>query len=181
MRYPFSRAVPGAASTTTPYDFGYSVAKDFRIKAGIGGTEPIASLEDAAAKIAGRPFRLEDRNHLPGNDLRAIVGWSPADEAVIAGPQKSIKSSRFLLARGIFHALFSCAESHRLVTTAFTWDQQASRAFAAEFLAPRQGLLARIGSGEDPSLTENLAREYRVSPRLINHQLENAGFNLPED
>ncbi len=88
------------------------------------------------------------------------------------------RSLRFLVARGLYHALFACAESERLVTDAYTWDQQASRAFAAELLAPQAGLTARTGGRTDHSKVEELAKEFGASTMVIEKQLENAGVAL---
>jgi hypothetical protein len=45
----------------------------------------------------------------------------------------------------------------RTVTTKGTWDQQASRAFAAELVAPRAALYTATGPRADHSTIERLA------------------------
>jgi Zn-dependent peptidase ImmA (M78 family) len=69
--------------------------------------------------------------------------------------------------------------SHRLVTDAFSWEQKASRAFAAELLAPRRVLAERIStSSADSDAIESLSREFKASTIVIERQLENAGISL---
>ena len=127
-------------------------------------------------------FVFEARNHLPTRSVRAAVGWRQGREPVVAGPVLPRKDSqRFLEARGLYHAAHACGQGPRLITAAHTWDQQASRVFAAELLAPRAGLLADIPSelnmsAEDwEALTARLSKKYLVSMQVIEHQLENAG------
>ena len=67
------------------------------------------------------------------------------------------------------------------MTRAFTWDQQASRAFAAELLAPQAALIARAPGNADPSKVEELAKEFGASTVLIEKQLENAGVTLLDE
>jgi Zn-dependent peptidase ImmA (M78 family) len=65
-----------------------------------------------------------------------------------------------------------------LVTNAHTWIQQASRAFAAELLAPINALRARVPREVEArnyvTLVDELASHFEVSSRVIEHQLENA-------
>ena len=97
-----------------------------------------------------------------------------------AGPQPSRPDNqRFLNARSLYHALVTTRNSRRLVTDAFSWDQKASRAFAAELIAPQQALVARLsGSYADSLKIESLSREFKVSTIVIEKQLENAGVSL---
>jgi len=108
-----------------------------------------------------------------------------ADDVLLAGQQLAavdcLVAQRFLDARGLFHGLFTSHSSQRLVTRAYTWDQQASRAFAAELLAPRAALAARFPAWADRAAVEQLAQEFLASTRVIENQLENAGVALDDD
>ena len=88
-----------------------------------------------------------------------------------AGPA----GNRFRLARSAFlhHFTGNGKMRRRLVTEAHTWEQRASRAFAAEFLAPAAGLNKRLGGRASPSLIDELADQYGVSSYAIGHQIEN--------
>jgi Zn-dependent peptidase ImmA (M78 family) len=111
-----------------------------------------------------------------------VVGWTANNEIVLAGPHFPRKDNqRFLAARGLYHALFSCERSERLVTSACSWDQQVSRAFAAELLAPQTALIARVSGNVDHSKVEELAKEFVVSTVVIEKQLRNAGATLVDE
>jgi hypothetical protein len=163
----------------SPPLFGYELASRVRSAAGISPTSPLDSVEGIAQTVTGKTLRMEGRNHIPGQGVRAIVGRSAGD-MVCAGPMPPHPhSKRFLVARGLYHALITTQRRHRLVTDACSWEQKASRAFAAEILAPQRVLARRIStSGADPDAIEALSREFGVSTMLIEHQLENAGISL---
>ena len=131
---------------SSPPQFGYRLARLVRAAAKVSPESPLDSVESVAQDIVGRGFRIEDRNQVPGQGIRAIIGRSARDgDIVVAGPQPSRQDSqRFLNARSLYHALVTTQNSHRLVTDAFSWDQKASRAFAAELLAPQQAVANRV-------------------------------------
>jgi Zn-dependent peptidase ImmA (M78 family) len=63
-----------------------------------------------------------------------------------------------------------------LVTGAYTDRQKMERAFAAELLAPAKGIAERLGGTPDVVLLEDLeevAQYFRVSPMVVEHQVEN--------
>jgi hypothetical protein len=153
-----------------------------RALAKLSPKSPLDSVEAVGRYVTGRTFRFEGHNHAPGQGLRAIVGRS-AEEIVSAGPAPPREDSqRFLIARSLYHALVTTGSSQRLVTDAFSWDQKASRAFAAELLAPRSALAERISpSGADSAAIESLSREFKASTIVIEHQLENAGISLASE
>jgi hypothetical protein len=181
---PMTRQAPVPADTAdvSPSWQGYRLAAIVRQRSGLAPSAPVQSVEDISLNVAGVPFRAPEQNHLPGSGVRAAVGWSDDREIVVAGPHPPRESNRrFLAARGLFHALFACERSERLVTDAFTWDQQVSRAFAAEFLAPQAALTARTGGRADRAKVEELAAEFGASTMVIEKQLENAGVALIDE
>ena len=93
--------------------------------------------------------------------------------SVAVAPESDACGERFGLARSIFLRHFSSGGCRRLVTEAHTWDQRASRAFAAEFLAPAAGLSRRIGERVSHGEIDHLAEFYEVSPSVIAHQIQN--------
>lgn len=174
--------IPAGEARLSPSGEGYRLAALVRQRAGLAPTHAVSDVEGVARTIAEAPFRTEEQNHLPGSGVRAAVGWRDDSEIVVAGPRpQRADSQRFLAARGLYHALFACSWSERLVTDAFTWDQQVSRAFAAEFLAPQAALTARTGSRTDRSKVEELARDFGASLMVIEKQLENAGVAIIDE
>jgi Zn-dependent peptidase ImmA (M78 family) len=86
-------------------------------------------------------------------------------------------SKRFVLARALWHVLWRDSPTF-LVTSAYTDRQKTERAFAAEILAPAQGIASRIvddgvHSGLEDSALDELAGHFRVSTLLVQHQIEN--------
>ena len=99
----------------------------------------------------------------------------PADVPVFAAhPPANETTERFLLARSLFLEANSMVVERRLVTSSHTWDQRASRAFAAELLAPADALRDRInGNSVSSRDVAQYADEFMVDPVLIERQLEN--------
>jgi len=161
-----------------PPRFGYQLARDIRRKLGLG-SHPIDSLESISKELLG-PLEVRDHNHIPGKGIRAVVGQSATGEIITAGPQPTRPDNRrFLTARSLFQALTTSRGYERLVTDAFSWDQKASRAFAAELLAPQQALVSRIsGWVADQQTVDQLSREFQASTIVIEKQLDNCGITL---
>jgi hypothetical protein len=81
---------------------------------------------------------------------------------------------RFAAARAAFLAWDAHADASRLVTRARTREQQASRAFAAEMLAPIGYIKRKGGAGALSSYrVEEIARELQVSPQVVQYQAQN--------
>jgi hypothetical protein len=102
-------------------------------------------------------------------------------EMKVALIDKGEAHRRFAAARAAYLAWASGRHSKRLVTSAGTRDQQASRAFAAELLAPFAYIKAR---GSQAMLSVNkvqkIAAELRVSPRVVRYQAENNGMKVAD-
>jgi hypothetical protein len=178
---PVGQAIEAPNPGRSPFQYGYRLAEIVRERASLSPSEPVFKLEDIARDAAGSPFHGEEQNHVPGQGIRAVVGKGKRRGMIWAGPRPSRPdNARFLIARCLYHALFACQRTERLVTDAYTWEQQVSRAFAAELLAPRRALAARTPGWADSSKIEELASEFQASTILIERQLENAGVALTE-
>ncbi|MBI4815696.1 MAG: ImmA/IrrE family metallo-endopeptidase [Deltaproteobacteria bacterium] len=81
-------------------------------------------------------------------------------------------AARFLTARALHHRLFHGARP-TLLTRSNEWSQAASRAFAAELLAPEDALRAELGAGTE---IDALSDRFDVAPLVIHHQLQNHGL-----
>lgn len=80
---------------------------------------------------------------------------------------------RFILARGLWHVV-APGESLFLVTSAHTDRLKTERAFAAELLAPAEGIRERIREGLSTlEGLDTIADEYGVSTMVIEHQVQN--------
>jgi len=108
--------------------------------------------------------------------LQAVGGTvSEAAPVVVLGRQQPRETKRFTLARGLWHVLYE-DERLFLVTSAYTGRQKTERAFAAELLAPAQGVAERLEGALDVVASEDVeqvAQHFRVSPMVVEHQVEN--------
>ena len=164
------------------YAEAYDDAHRLRACLQIGDHDPIGSIDQIASRLPLRSLEVVTHNHVPGSGIRALLGQSNR-KLVIASPRAvRSDSKRFLQARSLYQWFFSDRDSLRLVTDGYAWDQRASRAFAAELLAPQAALQARLTSNDatDADIL-NLSVEFQVSTEVIRRQLENAGVRILED
>ncbi len=174
-----SIALPKPRTMQLPKDYGYYLAGKVRNEAGVNKIDPIDEVKLTAQKSMDIKIKLNNYNHVPGREVLAAVGWSDGN-GLIAGPLPSRdESRRFLEARGTYQLIAACQNGPRLLTRAHTWDQQASRAFAAELLAPQDALAGHASPDMDvddqADLINSLARRYCVSTEVIRLQLANSG------
>lgn len=175
---PHSLTLP--SRTLSPPQFGYKLAHEIRDVAELGQFSRLESVEQTASIVLEKPFRVHERNHIPGQGVRAIVGQSSDGNVISVGPAPArADNRRFWEARGLYHAIVTSQHGRRLVTNAYSWDQKASRAFAAELLAPQRALSAMVASPiADQEVIERLSGEFQASTFVIERQLENAGIQL---
>ena len=173
-------AVELPSQSIIPPEFGYELARWVRERAAHDLTGPVDSVEQLATSAIGRQLRFLERNHFPGEGIKAVIGHSPQGDIVVAGPPPPrLDSRRFLMARSLYHAITNSYATQRLVTNAHSWDQKASRAFAAELLAPREALLRQITTDDVDDDTINALGDYfEVSSLLVRRQLSNAGLPI---
>ena len=106
-------------------------------------TSPIGNLDEILVRLgwARYPSRAMDLER--ESPLEAALTRSDEGAAVAIVGDAGQAGNRFRLARTVFLHHFSRNRTmpRRLVTEAHTWEQRASRAFAAEFLAPAAGTI----------------------------------------
>jgi hypothetical protein len=180
---PHSRVSPPFKSSN-PTTAGYLLAKEVHDHMN-GGTAESIDVARAASSIGVKELTFRPRSDSRNAHLQAAVGWSGGKKPVIAGtPPIRNENRRFLEARSLYHLAFSTTKGPRLVTDARTWDQRASRAFAAELLAPQARLVMDFNrdawSQDRGEYIQQLANDYRVSTMVIRHQLENSGIDVGE-
>jgi len=168
------------------FETGYRFARHLRgLLSGLSAAGPIHNLSSAIEDCLGCPLSSvtvkPPRNHR--TRLEAIVGVSEKDSgAKLVVPEVRTESAnRFRLARGLFCILSgkTCG-SPRILSTAATGLQRASRAFAAELLLPAEALRGRVGGLVGQTDLNAIADEYGVSPHVARHQLENHGLGVVE-
>jgi hypothetical protein len=114
----------------------------------------------------------------PDRSLEAVGGLSASDAGLLViGRPLHEAQRRFAQARGLWHLVFASGGERRfLLTRAHTTRQKTERAFAAELLAPAEGIRERLEvdpfSARDEDF-EAVADHFKVSPLLVRHQVEN--------
>ena len=161
----------------TAYAAGYRQARALRERSGLG-TDRVPDLEGLMRQLGWADAPMVATDTAPSTSVHAVVDYGREDVPVVAAyPPARPTSERFLLARSLFLQACSLRSERRLVTASHTWDQRASRTFAAELLAPADALRQRIRS-QVVSAREvaQYADEFLVDPVLVERQLENHGL-----
>jgi IrrE N-terminal-like domain len=107
-------------------------------------------------------------------DLLALGNAGAPHPVAVLNQRKPAASARFTMARALWHYIWDDAPVFA-VTSAHTYRQAVERAFAAELLAPAEGIARFLGSPEaatDEDL-EQVAELFGVSPVVIEHQVTN--------
>ena len=154
------------SNSPIPWRRGYDLAQNFR-------REVVGNFSRDPNTLGGElaiPYR---HMYAVSNRLQGLVA---AGSPACVGTVSSDTSRRFLQARSIGAFLSPSGRGPSLLSTMATDFQAFTRAFAAEFLAPAEQLRARIRGGST-SVTA-LARDFRVSRRVISHQIQNHGLSF---
>ncbi|HEX8858497.1 MAG TPA: ImmA/IrrE family metallo-endopeptidase [Actinomycetes bacterium] len=152
-----------------PWDIGYSQARRIR---------------EAYGRRVDEGFEFDSMMSLftiPSNDvgLQALGGGSDRSHVLVLGRPMTSPNQRFAQARALWHFVFGVPSQSFLLTPAHTDRQRVERAFAAELLAPAEGIRERLQSDEVEFTFEDveaIARDFGVSPMVIRHQIENQIF-----
>jgi hypothetical protein len=158
---------------------GYMAARAFRETFDIPDS-PIVNLIDLLRRKCGWPSApeiiLDGPSALP--QLAMVGKDGDGVPRIVAGQSRHETSRRFRLARGVYFLRSADHPStRRLITGAHSWDQRASRAFAAELLAPAAVLRADIADEVSDEVIDDLASKFHVSSWVIEHQLANQYVN----
>lgn len=159
-----------------PFELGYLRAQRLRREVlGLNDQVVGAALDEALDQALLTSVKaVEDAESFLYPGVKALVAHTDAGPFVATRPLPA-PAGRFDRARSLHMLLFRARPG--LVTTSFAPDQQASRAFAAEMLAPAAWLRARLrGVGVDWETVREFAEELRVGDRVVGHQVENHGL-----
>jgi hypothetical protein len=128
-------------------------------------------------------------------DPSVDIGVDPANSLTVSGAVirdeddmrlsvvgTNVAHRKFAAARSAFLTWSKEPKSSRLVTSARTRDQQASRAFAAELLVPEKYLNKRLGKRDDISSfdLDRISEEMAVAPSVVRYQARNHGYFIAE-
>lgn len=149
----------------SPWRLGWQDARSVRSALNLTPTDGII-VEDWISTVV-RP--------IPNLGMRAL-GFVDGSNVgrIVLGKEYREKSRRFTAARAIWH-FARRSPGMFLVVASYGLRQKMERAFAAEFLAPADGIRQIISDPTAASVdeVENAAENYNVSPLVIQHQIEN--------
>jgi hypothetical protein len=151
--------------TSLPWRSGWRQARMTRMALGLDNSQPFNLGDLVVSKVRN----VSD----PG--LLAVGVGSSHSEPVVVTARSGASTQRFTLARALWHQLWD-SQPLFLVTGAYAGAQKVERAFAAELLAPANGISDFLpGDPEDvsPENIEELARKFKVSPMVVEHQIQN--------
>lgn len=163
-------------SAERAHERGYNCAKGLRQHLWpTNGDAPVGDFDELLDRLGWADCPSRTLELRPESGLEAALVRSDEDGAVAIVRDAERAALRFGIARTVFlHHFTASGRTHRrLATEAHTWEQRASRAFAAEFLAPAKGLSEQLGGRVSASQIDKLAQLYGVSSWAIGHQIEN--------
>jgi hypothetical protein len=156
---------PGKA----PWWEGYRVASDF-----LRVTRASDSFPVNIESIVDAPFTILEAEDPPIRSIDAVVGVGQKAAPCLYTRKSLPESKRFVQARALYEFIAGNGASPAVLSSAVVAHQQASRAFAAELLAPSATIRKRIHS---TIVTEgeisDLAAEFKVSELVVIHQIAN--------
>lgn len=167
---------PADAVTVPAYLTGYEAARKLRSQFKIGAKDV-----DGARRIfetLNIDLRPPNENFVERPDS-PVVGATARHETsgqMILVPKISAQR-RFTAARATYFFWTDAPDEEHLITSAHTRDQQASRAFAAELLIPRDYIRSQASGGKiKPQKLAEIAEREDVSRSLIKWHAENVGL-----
>jgi hypothetical protein len=123
-------------------EIGFRAAMGLRARLGLGLKNPRKAVEELLGGVASKGSVLTEKGPAPMTGLIHRANGV----AHIGTVARSARQRRFRACAATYIAWLSKSGDIRAGTVAFTRQQQASRAFAAEIVAPKQYLFERAGS-----------------------------------
>jgi len=154
--------------TVRPYRQGYSMAAHVRGLLKLAEDEPVGGV-DGLSRLLGAGERFGLSVEAPGS-LRAFQSME-GDVPVLIVEDEGPRSSAFVLARGIGDFI-AFGDKASCVADLYTDRQAVGRAFAAEFMAPRDAIVHMIEMEDKPVTV--VADHFGVSSSVVHRQYENS-------
>lgn len=148
-----------------PWRIGYERARRLRLLLGWPPTEP-APL-DALIKVR------QTQSPAPINIDGLIGADGPSSLAVVVGASATTTAKRFAAARAMGRFSLAPLPNRSLLTRAAQYTERAERAFAAELLAPANGIAQILAGDFSDDALERAAEHFSVNTILVQHQVEN--------
>ncbi len=156
----------GANRMERPWIAGYSMATSVRRELNVSTMDPFDT----------SPWVGLGESNAPARGLQGVTAVQSGRCGLILGlPRTGISVNKFAQARALGRILLRPNQSHFILSLARGNDEKVAGAFAAELLAPAEGIrqyLTILGKTDDSAI-EAVASRYKVSPLLIRHQYDN--------
>jgi hypothetical protein len=175
---PFAKNRSPPDSARKAYDWGYSAAAVARQAMGISQDDP-AGRTEFFKKLGFDPAASPDLGS-PVSSVFPIHGAMKRRDKGMKIAFSSGTDREFAAARSSFLAWVTDGNASRLVTTARTRQQRASRAFGAELLAPAGYLKKRLGKERDvsPFRLDKISNDIGVASTIVRWQAQNNGYRI---
>lgn len=165
-------ATAGSLTRLPPWDVGYLQAR---------------SIRDHVVPDNKAPFPVElyvpKLTRADADPSVQALGRGAAQRypLVVIGRSRPPTANRFTLSRALWHCIWDDSPTF-MVTSAHTYPQRVERAFAAELLAPADGIASLLESPPDvvtQDELEQIAKHFHVSSLVIDHQVRNRLLAAP--
>ena len=154
------------ADVERPWTLGYAMADRLRYELDFEDTD----LFDVSGWVGLGDVKA------PSNGIQGFIEVRDDRCGLVLGSRGlGAAASRFGQARALGRVLARPEQRRFVLSAARAHDERVARAFAAELLAPAEGIrlaLEAIGKNDDSAL-EAVAQHFRVSPLVIRHQYDN--------
>ena len=155
---------PAVALDSTPWKEGYRQARTARKALELAPLDFVHI--DQFVGIATGP------SPSPMN-IDALVRTTPDTASAVVSPAASPRSRRFLAARAVARKLTEEKPGVSFLTSGSAYTDRIERAFAAEFLAPADGIRELLEDDYGDESVRRVADKLNVSVTLVTHQIEN--------
>lgn len=165
-----------------PWERGYAVARQLRALLNLEPDMPMQRDEAVTQALFGAPASVvvSIQNLELNSGVRGVISQGPEGLGIAMSSKSGpLSQSQFQLAASFADFVFSGDSEIYLSTAAATDRQKANRAFAAEFLAPIQGIREKWFSQKTRhSNIDEIAGAFGVSSYLIRYQVQNQADDL---
>lgn len=151
-----------------PWAAGYSLARQVREALGVQATAQFDILTWVGRSASTNSAGIQGVVAVDRSRCGVVLSESPVARVGLA-------RARFGQARALGRVLARPQQHSFVLSTARGYDEAVARAFAAELLAPAEGIrraLAALGKQDDAAL-DAAAKLFGVSPLVIRHQYDN--------
>jgi hypothetical protein len=154
-----------ATAGVAPWKIGYERARRLRnlLDLDPGTPAPVNMLLAVTQTPSQAPTNIDA---LVSADGRSTL-------SVVVGAGASSHTKRFVSARAIGRHSLAPIEGPSLLTRATQHTERAERAFAAELLAPADGIATLLAGDYSEDALQRAAEHFGVAPILVQHQVEN--------